>query len=110
VRETSGPIAAALHSTTQTAALSWLGKPHGNVDWDGQHCRFCRFFSLVSGVSSSRMPDSSRFAGSDNLTFCVMGGKSGTIAARNGKGGGKNGAVWWGCGRVQAATRAVARA
>ena len=49
------------------------------------------------------MLDSSRFAGIANVTFRAMGGKSGKIAARNGKDvatdgtvGGKNGNVWRG--------------
>src|SRR5579859_4753365 len=52
------------------------------------------------------MLNSSRFAGNDNLTFGVMGGKSGKIrqggwqkrqkVARSGKGDGKNGKKWQG--------------
>ena len=45
---------------------------------------FLPLFGRVSGVLSSRTLDSSRFAGDDNLTFWVMGGKNGKIAARNG--------------------------
>jgi len=37
-----------------------------------------------------------------------MGGKSGKIAARNGKVDGKNGTIWRGCGRVQAGMLAFA--
>jgi hypothetical protein len=65
----------------------------GNVDWDGEHCRFCRFRILVSTSDLPRMPDSSRFAACGNLTFRVMGGKRGKIRQRNGKVGGKNGMV-----------------
>jgi hypothetical protein len=61
------------------------------------------------------MPHSSRFARIDNVTLRVMGGKSGKIAARNGKDvatdgtvGGKNGNGSWGCGHVHDARVAVA--
>jgi len=46
---------------------------------------FLPLFSSVLGVASSRMLDSRGFAAQGNLTFRVMGGKGGTIAARNGK-------------------------
>src|SRR5690242_18074659 len=26
------------------------GNPGGNVDWDGEHCRFCRFLILCWGM------------------------------------------------------------
>jgi hypothetical protein len=40
---------------------------------------------FAPGLSSSWMPHSSRFAPRANLTLRVLGGKSGKIAARNGK-------------------------
>jgi hypothetical protein len=46
---------------------------------------FLPLFDGVLGLSSARMPNSSQFAASANLTFRVMGGKSGKVAARNGK-------------------------
>jgi hypothetical protein len=45
---------------------------------------FLPLFDFASGVLSSQMPNSSRVAGIGNLTFRVMGGKGGKIAARNG--------------------------
>jgi hypothetical protein len=45
---------------------------------------FLPLFSLVLDTFSSQTPHSSRFAGIANLTFRVMGGKSGKIAARSG--------------------------
>jgi hypothetical protein len=61
---------------------------------------FLPLFDGVFGVRSSQTPHSSRVTGIGNLTFRVMGGKSGKIAARNGKEvamdgkfGGKNGNV-----------------
>jgi hypothetical protein len=54
------------------------------------------FLPLFDGVShgvSSRMPNSSGFAGIGHLTLHVMGGKSGNDLARNGTVGGKNGAI-----------------
>jgi|SRR5689334_654232 len=56
----------------------------GNVDRGSQHCRFCRFCILSFGAFSSQAANSSRFALRTNLTFRVMDGKSGKIAARNG--------------------------
>jgi hypothetical protein len=61
------------------------------------------------------MPNSSQFAAPGNVTLRVMGGKSGKIAARNGKDvamdgkvGGKNGKDGWGCGGIHLAAPAVA--
>jgi hypothetical protein len=45
---------------------------------------FLPLFDDVPGAFSPPMPHSSRFAARDNLTFRVIGGKSGMIAARNG--------------------------
>jgi hypothetical protein len=52
------------------------GNPKGKVDWDGQHCRFCRFL-ILSRVSSSLIPD---FKGSSGPDACARVAK----AARNG--------------------------
>jgi hypothetical protein len=54
----------------------------GNVDWNGAHCRFCRFCILSFGVFSSQAANSRRFALRANLTFRVMGGKGGNDLAR----------------------------
>src|SRR5690348_8098631 len=86
------------------------GNPAGKVDWDGQHCRFCRFLAAYRGAPSSRMPNSSRFAPCLNLTFRVMGGKGGKIVARkwqhNGRVGGKK---RQGLGGMRSRTRRLAR-
>jgi hypothetical protein len=67
-----GPAAA-------TSAVADWDAVGGNVDRASQHCRFCRFLSLVPSASSAPMPNSSRFAAFVNLTFRVMGGKNGNI-------------------------------
>jgi hypothetical protein len=45
---------------------------------------FLPLFDFVAVVFSSRLPDSSGVARSGNLTFRVMGGKNGKIAAKSG--------------------------
>jgi len=58
--------------------------PGGNVDWRGQHCRFCRFFTFVSTSDPPRPPHSSLLTACGNVTVRVLGGKSGKIRRRNG--------------------------
>jgi hypothetical protein len=76
---------------------------------------FLPLFDCVSGASSGRMPNSSRFAAFGHLTVDVLGGKSGTIAARNGNEvamdgtvGGKNGKVRRGNGQLHVAKPVIA--
>jgi len=45
---------------------------------------FLPLFHVVIGITSSHIRNSSWFAEIGNLTFRVMGGKSGKIAARSG--------------------------
>jgi hypothetical protein len=45
---------------------------------------FLPLFTFESGAASTRILNSSRAGRIGNLTFRVMGGKSGKIAARNG--------------------------
>ena len=62
-------------------------QPGGNVDWDGQHCRFCRFFILCCGrsVLNARIQ-----AGLPELSLPIR-GKGGNDHGKNGKVGGKSG-------------------
>jgi hypothetical protein len=76
---------------------------------------FLPLFDCVSGTSSAQMPNSSRFAAKGNVTFDVLGGKSGKIAARNGNEvatdgtvGGKNGKVRRGNGQLHVAKPVIA--
>ncbi len=72
---------------------------------------FLPLFRPVPSVSSTRLPHSSRFAAQRNLTFRVMGGKSGKIqqeVATDGKVSGNNGTDVKGCGHLHAAAPAAA--
>ena len=84
------------------------GAAGGKVDWDGQHCRFCRFRVLCLGTISSQIPNSSRFAPHANMTLRVMGGKSGKKRQRCGNGwqGGRQKRQCFACCRDTSRARA----
>src|SRR5689334_8279078 len=64
--------------------------PRGKVDWDGQHCRFCRFLILLR-VSSSLNPDFKGSSGPDACARAAKAARNGKDVATDGKVGGKNG-------------------
>jgi hypothetical protein len=76
------------------------------------------FLPLFDFASASPFPptlDSSHFAAHDTVSFRVLGGKSGKIAARDGnevarfgKVGGKSGNVWQGCRSIHVTKHVVA--
>ena len=87
----------------------------GKVDWDGQHCRFCRCFILCLGRPPLKRRIQGGFAARNNVTLRVMGGKNGNELARNGndvatfgKVGGKNGKDERRRGRIHAAVPTAA--
>jgi hypothetical protein len=70
---------------------------------------FLPLFDFGSDTFSARMPNSSQFTARGNVTFRVLGGKSGKIWQRSGKVGGKNGKVRMGFSQLHATGVTAAR-